>query len=238
MLNCPGCGAAVSADLPECEYCHRLLQTVACPKCMGMMFVGSRFCPHCGAAAQQVAEGEESHHACPRCKTDLLNITVGKMPMEECGRCGGLWVNVKSFDALCADTESQTAALGLQLPPVAELDTDVRYLPCPQCKNLMNRMQYAGRSGIIIQMCRPHGVWLDRDEIRQIVQFIRAGGLQRAREIEIEKLRYERAAATNQMRTPYLSDGSLDSSIAHADNAAMAIDLVSGLASIAGHFMK
>ena len=34
------------------------LATVACASCFGMMFIGSRHCPHCGAAATDVAAAD------------------------------------------------------------------------------------------------------------------------------------------------------------------------------------
>ena len=49
---------------------------------------------------------------------------------------------------------ARQAATGLLVPSPAELDPNVRYLKCPQCQNLMNRMNYANRSGIVINVCR------------------------------------------------------------------------------------
>src|SRR5208282_3235240 len=122
----------------------------------------------------------------------LRAIQIANTPLEECLHCGGLWVDVSNFDRLCSDAEASQAATGLQLPPPVEFDPHVRYLKCPQCGTLMNRMNYAERSGIVMNVCRPHGIWLDRDEIRQIIEFIRAGGLDRARRIETQELQEAR----------------------------------------------
>jgi Zn-finger nucleic acid-binding protein len=235
MLNCPSCGAAVSQDSPQCQYCHALLQTVACAKCMGMMFMGSKFCPHCGAGVEQVAGGDTVKKACPRCNTDLMDVKVGTTPLEECGKCGGLWVDVKNFDSICSNAEAQTAALGLEIPKPVEIDAHVRYLKCPQCSNMMGRMNYAGRSGVVIQVCRPHGIWLDRDEMRQIIEFIRGGGLDRARQLEVQQLEYERAQLGRERTAPCFNDLSLEGSIGLAANGVYATNLISGLAAVVGH---
>jgi Zn-finger nucleic acid-binding protein len=66
------------------------------------------------------------------------------------------------------------------------------YVPCPECRKLMNRQQLAGCSGIIVDWCKAHGTWLDRDELKQVVQFIQAGGLKKSREREKVKLEEER----------------------------------------------
>src|ERR1700683_1744375 len=237
-LNCPSCGVAVSSSSPQCQYCHALLQTVACPKCFGMMFLGSKFCPHCGASTVNIDEGGQTKRPCPRCHADLTTVPVGKTPRRECGHCGGLWIDVKQFDGLCSDAEAQTAAMGLQLPPPVEIDVQVRYLNCPQCGKMMNEMNYAGRSGVVMQICRSHGIGLDRDEIRQIIEFIRAGGLERARQLEMQELQYERATMNRAHEIPSLNDLSLQGSIAHVDNTLLAADLVTGLAAVVGHFMK
>lgn len=51
----------------------------------------------------------------------------------------------------------------------------------------MTPMQFSRRSGVIIDICRSHGVWFDRDELRRIIEFIRAGGLDRARALDKEE---------------------------------------------------
>ena len=42
----------------------------------------------------------------------------------------------------------------------------------------MNRVNFARCSGVIVDVCRGHGTWFDRDELSGIVQFIRGGGLE------------------------------------------------------------
>jgi Zn-finger nucleic acid-binding protein len=174
-LNCPSCGASVSSDATNCLYCGAMLQTVACPSCFGLLFKGTKFCPHCGAKAQAQAEGTKTGEVCPRCHGELLAIKVGDTPLEQCGQCGGVWVDSATFEQICSDREAQAAALGLHLPPPRDLETDVHYLKCPKCPGLMNRVCYANRSGVVIDVCRKHGIWLDRDELRRIIEFIRAG---------------------------------------------------------------
>jgi Zn-finger nucleic acid-binding protein len=52
----------------------------------------------------------------------------------------------------------------------------------------MTPTQFSRRSGVIVDVCRQHGVWFDRDELQRIIEFIRSGGLQRARQMEKEEL--------------------------------------------------
>jgi hypothetical protein len=52
----------------------------------------------------------------------------------------------------------------------------------------MNRVNFARYSGVIMDVCKEHGTFFDRDELRRIVTFIRGGGLDRARDRERERL--------------------------------------------------
>jgi Zn-finger nucleic acid-binding protein len=208
-LNCPNCGAAISSDSPQCQYCESKLATVACPSCFAMMFIGSKHCPHCGAAAAQATVAELSVLKCPRCKVDMSSITLGSIAMRECESCVGLWVGVAAFEKICADREQQSAVLGAAAPAPAHQSasgdpTKIRYVPCPQCSQLMNRINFARCSGVIVDVCKGHGTWFDRDELSGIVQFIRGGGLEVSRqkekvELEFEKqqFRAEQLAAAN-----------------------------------------
>ncbi len=189
------CGAAVSTDAPQCLYCRARLATVACPSCFGMMFLNSRHCPHCGAKgarAEDAAAGTEKR-SCPRCRVELASVHVGETVLRECARCAGLWVDVASFQKICADREQQSAALGTATfsPTVAgasEGEKRVRYVPCPECEQLMNRVNFARCSGVVVDVCKGHGTWFDRDELRQIIEFIRGGGMDAARSKEKQQL--------------------------------------------------
>jgi len=65
------------------------------------------------------------------------------------------------------------------------------YVPCPVCTTLMNRVNFAGCSGVVIDWCKEHGTWFDSSELRQIVTFIQGGGLRKSREREKERLQEE-----------------------------------------------
>jgi Zn-finger nucleic acid-binding protein len=202
-LNCPHCGAAVTSDSPQCPFCKSLLQTVACPRCMGMMFLGTKFCPHCGAAADSPTPGIRTEQSCPRCQTGLVTVEFGRFVIQQCDTCGGLWMSVGVFDRVCSDAEAQSAAAALSLPPAPREVRKVAYILCPACGQQMGRINFAHRSGVIIDICRQHGVWLDRDELQQILDFIHAGGLTRARLLEKEQLDASRRALEFQKRTEH-----------------------------------
>lgn len=173
-----------------------------------MMFLGSRFCPHCGERAGQVTDTGRTTRQCPRCTHVLHAVDVSGTPLEQCTGCGGFWVAIEAFDHVCSNREAQAAATGLKLPAPKPAAPSVRYVKCPGCGKLMNRINYAGGSGIIVDICRDHGIWLDRDELRHVVEFIQAGGVDKVRKREIEKLQLERSALERQRA---MSPGTLTS---------------------------
>ncbi len=198
MLECPNCGAAARVDQLSCTHCRVQLQTIACPTCFGMVFSGAQHCSHCGARAfhgrttaeMPAADGGQS---CPRCRATLAVTAIGDAFLEECGGCGGLWVDAESFKKICTRREKSAAYVGLgsPLPAPGHAATleQVKYLPCPTCSKMMNRLNFARHSGVIVDVCKNHGTWFDKDELRQIVEFIQGGGLEAAHEKDLEKIR-------------------------------------------------
>jgi Zn-finger nucleic acid-binding protein len=103
-------------------------------------------------------------------------------------------VPINAFNKICVDREAQEATVGIKLPPAPPPPQhSLRYLKCPQCTKLMNRYNFAHASGVVIDKCATHGIWLDRDDLRRVVEFVRAGGLTAAREHEIEVLKEQRS---------------------------------------------
>lgn len=223
------CGAAATqTDATHCLYCSARLATVSCPRCFAMMYRGSRHCPRCGAGAARSTEATDGEATgdCPRCRALLEKIVLGTTALRECGLCNGLWVDVASFEQICADREQQSAVLGAAHFASAQKSVgaadSVRYVPCPECGELMNRVNFARCSGVVVDVCKGHGTWFERDELALIVEFIRAGGLDQARErekaqleetrrrLELERLAVARAG------NPLMHDEERHSGLLHA----------------------
>lgn len=204
-LNCPNCGGAVFSDAASCQFCRSRLKTMACPSCLGVMFAGSKHCPRCGAKAvlPKVAS-EENSGKCPRCQIGLGLLKIEEINLRDCRKCDGVWANAETFENICANRESQAAVLGFMAKKkTAENNKPVQYVPCPVCRQLMNRHNFARSSGVIIDICKQHGVWFDSEELPQIIEFILQGGLDHARQKEkleiseqINRLRQERRKNT------------------------------------------
>ncbi|HEY3854906.1 MAG TPA: zf-TFIIB domain-containing protein [Verrucomicrobiae bacterium] len=201
-LSCPMCGAAAATDASRCEHCGARLATVACPSCFGMMFIGQKFCPHCGAKGDRENPSENAKPApCPRCKTSMEAITIGMTSLRECPSCEGTWTDGDTLRQICENRDQQSVVLGMatHLPSNdgLQIEKQIRYLPCPACGQLMNRVNFANFSNVIVDVCNHHGTFFDRDELRRIVEFIRDGGLEKARSRDKENLEADRRRAAS-----------------------------------------
>jgi len=58
----------------------------------------------------------------------------------------------------------------------------------------MNRSNYGGGSGVIVDVCGPHGVFLDRGELTKIVDFLEKGGWERVKKREKQRMEEEISA--------------------------------------------
>jgi Zn-finger nucleic acid-binding protein len=137
---------------------------------------------------------------CPACAKALAATKVGDLEVHDCQACGGLWLDRAVFEQLGTSRERQGALLGALPTPAARSEArlePVQYRPCPACRQRMNRVNFAKRSGVVLDVCKTHGIWFDKDELRRVLAFIAEGGLDRARELEIEELKAAKRAAVH-----------------------------------------
>jgi Zn-finger nucleic acid-binding protein len=226
-LNCPMCGAPAASDATACAHCGARLATVACPSCFGMIFEGAKFCSHCGAKVERTDVAAAAPQPCPRCKVNLGAVLVGTTNLLECAKCEGVWVDVATLQQICDDREKQAAVLGMAAPlPTENIDPgNFRYVPCPVCQTLMNRVNFANCSHVIVDVCTKHGTWFDKDELRKMIEFIRAGGMEQSRTKQIAELERERSLLKSD-QTSALSAPVFQTATPRYDGYDLAVDLV------------
>lgn len=202
VFRCAQCGAALPAEGRACAYCtaeitleERGLSGV-CPSCSARLSAGARFCMECGIAiAPQRLSALRANVACPRCKAALRVREIGMGAAIECSSCAGLWLAPAFFEQACAKAEADGSPLAeLEGPPGGAgvpSSTPANYIPCITCGELMLRKNFGESSGVVIDLCKHHGVWLDHRELGRILAFVRKGGLQRARERRAQRVARE-----------------------------------------------
>jgi Zn-finger nucleic acid-binding protein len=200
-LNCPNCGAGVASDSSQCQFCKTRLKTMACPSCFGLMFVGAKFCDHCGAIAAPIEVSlYDNAGDCPRCRQPLETLNIESTTLRACKKCDGLWMEADTFEQICADREQRSAVMSYFADRTLRGNamTKVNYVPCPECGELMNRNNFARASGVIVDICKQHGVWFDSDELPSVIGFIEEGGMEIARQREMNEIKDERDRLRNE----------------------------------------
>lgn len=204
--NCDHCGKHINAALMICPFCggHIKDKTGDIPPC----------CPRCkkplvtytqkNETAMSLQEKNTHESVAP---TFMVSTTWGMNPhattgsdkdafigdkYELCPDCGGLWLDRGKFRRATRESDvyrEESLIMSEYIKKPAQ-DT-VTYVPCVRCGKIMNRKNFAKISGVIIDECGNHGVWLDAGELEKIRHFIADGGLERVQDREIEKNRVE-----------------------------------------------
>jgi len=229
VVRCSACGAPCLAGATSCQFCgarftlrDQDLDTL-CPSCLTAISHDERFCHHCGTRIEPRPYAEApSPLVCPACGGGAAlserRVSDPAVVLLECQRCGGLWVSAEVFEALVKRSRGAAAPLAGPLAPAGPAQNPAQnhwheqqgalYRPCPVCGRLMNRRNYGQHSGVIIDACAEHGAWFDRDELAEILEWIRTGGENRAASLDADERHAAASAARLQtlLQTPALPE--------------------------------
>jgi Zn-finger nucleic acid-binding protein len=216
-FNCPNCGAAVESDSVVCVYCGSSVAARICPSCFGSVCSTMKHCPRCGTELPdpEVIE-RDGALACPLCETGMALISARRYKLRECLECGGLWIDKNSFQDICRIEEERESTIPFRYRDDSESagtggkKRKRAYIPCPECGKLMNHKSFTRGSGIVLDWCRDHGSWFDRQELQQVIAFIRNGGLEKSRERERLYLEGEKARLRLQKFDPAVGANRMD----------------------------
>lgn len=122
---------------------------------------------------------------CPVCDIAFDNINIGlkeRLLVQRCHECDGLFIIEDILEQLIKKhtipkEEIDLAVLRfVQDNPRNRQEKVVTYRSCPICSKMMQRTNYKAVSGVIVDRCLRHGIWLDGGELRQIFEWKKAGG--------------------------------------------------------------
>ncbi len=123
--------------------------------------------------------------------------------IHRCLGCSGLWLDPGELESLVDDpgpVQPSVARIRDGMKTVRVPNHEVKYRKCPRCASVMDRRNYGSHSGVVVDECRRHGIYLDPGEFEAIETFIKLGGLSleqvnNRRRIETARQRAEVAAA-------------------------------------------
>jgi Zn-finger nucleic acid-binding protein len=153
-------------------------------------------CSGCGVELGLEPIGEPGHFQCPDCKEPLAAFKAESGCLYDCPKCGGQLVEHRLLRDLLERREVYgSAAPRPSVRPPSVPTGPVRYVRCPECDTVMNRKNFGGASGVIVDVCKSHGIWFDSGELPRVIAFVESGGLARARQREADQAAEEKRAA-------------------------------------------
>lgn len=188
-----------------------------CSSCNAPLPDGSMLCEYCGNRTDIDLAGihyytthePDAPRICPRCSIRLKTIDLkhnGTFLIERCEQCLGLFFDPGELEALLEATATNVHYIdrtGLDSIN-ANWKTDrypVGYIKCPVCSQLMNRINFGVKSGVVADRCKAHGVWLDGGELRHLMEWMKLGGKlleqERQERQRVEELRRENGRREN-----------------------------------------
>ena len=149
-----------------------------CPNCgnITQMCDGGyrRLCSGCGAELGLIVDSALVGSQCSDCHTPLEAIKEATGTLLNCRKCGGQFAE----HALLRSLIEQPEMTGQAFPdapyqkPLAKATLErVHYRPCAVCGQMMNRKNFGGASGVIVDVCARHGTWFDAGELPQVLEF-------------------------------------------------------------------
>ncbi|MBF0203105.1 MAG: zf-TFIIB domain-containing protein [Desulfamplus sp.] len=227
MSKCINCSAPLPSNSIECEYC------------------GSRNDTDLKGIHHFTTHEPESDRICPKCNISLRTIDLkvhGKFLIQRCDLCLGLFFDPGELEALLDASVQHVYAINLKKldninKAMTPRETKVMYIKCPVCSNLMNRSSFGAKSGVIVDRCKEHGIWLNGGELRHLFEWRKAGGklLHEQREAEKKELEKKEQESKALERNIYseqidLSGYTMSGSRSRKDDVDI-IDVLKGVAS-------
>ena len=97
---------------------------------------------------------------CPRCTVELAQAREGEVDVHACSQCGGVWLHAATAHPILAPLAPGFAGVAATGAPA---------LRCCSCGSGMEIWRNR-TDGVEIDVCRPHGIWLDHGELVHLSQ--------------------------------------------------------------------
>ena len=183
-----------------------------CSSCNAPLPDGSIQCAYCGVRNDVDLKGinfyttheNDTPRICPRCDIKLKTIDLklnGTFLIERCDQCLGLFFDPGELEALLEATVTNVFLIdrsgldGINNHRQPEQYATF-YIKCPVCSQLMNRVNFGAKSGVIVNRCKDHGMWLDGGELRHLFEWMKLGGKllnqERQEQAKIDELKQEK----------------------------------------------
>ncbi len=110
---------------------------------------------------------------CLSCEGDLVATQSHGIRVEQCDRCGGIWLDQGELDRVVDAEREDIRWMDLDLwQDAGEVSGKLSSRSCPYGHGLLATLSY-GKSGIEVDVCRTcGGIWLDAGELEKILAYL------------------------------------------------------------------
>jgi len=170
-MKCIFCSAPLPKQGLNCSYCNRLN-------------------PLNIKVLEKIKEKTtQSEHLCPICNISLIELENKIVTLEYCLQCDGILIEEELFEKLIKYKTTPTDNFNPHyLRFIQDHPRDNRkksqFHNCPICQEIMCTINYKKISGVLLDICEEHGIWLDGGELRQIIEWHEVGGEKKIRSIK------------------------------------------------------
>jgi Zn-finger nucleic acid-binding protein len=170
-MNCKFCASPLPIDSLVCGYCKQ--RNAVNLKAL---------------AVDEVSSPLDRDIDCPLCKIPLkhLRITLGvDVFIEHCTICDGFLIDEIDLEKVLLFTTKEVVLYNKKIlrfildNPRKEKEKKPFYRECPHCKIIMKKKMFKKSSGIMIDKCTEHQLWLDSGELIQMLEWKKVGGEER-----------------------------------------------------------
>ena len=174
-VRCPYCGARRDSK-GVCKGCGAEAPTAICHGCGKPVPSPLGACAGCGAKCLAWTDAVAHELRCPRCNGRLERVAIGQVHVEQCARCMGCFLRTEDFSELIHEQElGERVGLAFVPPEGRALprQTLLGLVHCPHCPREMERTRFDQRAELVIDICPPHGMWLDAGELTMLLAYVR-----------------------------------------------------------------
>ena len=143
-------------------------------------------CLYCGGAL--IKQERDGVIRCPSCQSNMVEIERNGVLLDVCSKCSGVWLDAGELDEIIRESpvpDFQTVGLDINIAGTVRFEpVHYGYRHCPICQKLMGQKNYRRVSGVIMDICQIHGIFLDPVELEKVLVFFATGGLERERRLQ------------------------------------------------------
>ena len=215
MARCTSCSAPLPANTNRCLYCN------------------TRSDVDLHAKLPYRVEKIATHRICPNCDKPLQSIRLkmaDALYIERCHSCFGLFFDKGEIELVLRNSVSHVFDINRE--HIDNINKDryrknqkIRYVKCPECRRHMDRVNFGNRSGVVVDQCFIHGIWLDSGELTHLLEWKKAGG-QLLHQQHAEELEKQKQNVLPNVKTDYSAKTSGDF------GSALDVDIVAAVAGL------